>query len=447
MNTISPYTTSPHSRVASHPVDEITPPVALPEAGEADSSTSNNGATTVSLLAGQLSAAAVRAEMRGGHTGADLLAPITDAKYFAHKAQHDAQIPTTDNPEHLARARQATAFLNGTDSNPFKGLARDQLSLIAHDDGGSFTINERRAAWQTLQSAEAPVSSSPEPEFANGRKIMISRLFGGREPPVALPPATAYNERQNRCEFLTLEDRAVIADMYGYAQAEGVDLHFVDRLITSYSTYRYYTDGSQMLGGNSGYDLDGHPVRYDFKPDDAATAAGILNGSAINSTRIDPGFLRYILNPDHGAFSNVGGIPFLERMVNKFSDEGADQPPLGSEFAVLNPIVIADHIVKTTNMSITLPPFNPVLVKTDDDWTVTEEGKAAGYVLDPATGRPYKREAPSTRQNEQYLISDTLSSQAPHRTLLDALAEPSDLPTPRWSLTGQLFTLLKNLKP
>lgn len=447
MNTISPYTTSSNSRVASHPVDEVTPPIALPEAGKADSSTSNNGATTVSLLARQLSAAAMRAEMRGGHTSAELLAPITDAKYFAHKTQHDAQIPTTDNPEHLARARQATAFLNGTDSNPFKDLSRGQLSLIAHDDDGGFTLNERRAAWQTLQSLKAPAASSPEPEFATGQKIMILRLFGGREPPVALPPATAYNERQNRCEFLTLEDRAVIAEMYAYAQAEGADFRFVDGLVVSYSTYRYYTDGSQMLGGNSGYDLDGHPVRYDFKPDDAATAAGILSGSAFNSTRIDQGFLRYILNPDHGAFSNVGGIPFLERMVNKFSDEGADQPLLGSEFAVLNPIVIEDHIVKTTNMSITLPPFNPVLVKTDEGWTVTEEGKAAGYVLDPATGRPYKREAPSASQNEQYLISDTLSGQAPNRTLLDALADTPDPTTQRWSLTGQLFTLLKNLKP
>ncbi|MFP3449799.1 hypothetical protein SB765_33250, partial [Pseudomonas sp. SIMBA_067] len=79
---------------------------------------------------------------------------------------------------------------NGVDSNPFKGLVREQLSLIAHDEGGSFTINERRAAWEELQSTQRASAPIPNPTAFNGRDFMIARLFGGSEPPVAKPSAT-----------------------------------------------------------------------------------------------------------------------------------------------------------------------------------------------------------------------------------------------------------------
>ena len=52
----------------------------------------------------------------------------------------------------LARAKQATAYVNsaasrsGSEKNPFAGLSREQLSNIAYDDSGTYTINERRAA-------------------------------------------------------------------------------------------------------------------------------------------------------------------------------------------------------------------------------------------------------------------------------------------------------------
>ncbi|WP_323636766.1 hypothetical protein [Pectobacterium polaris] len=38
----------------------------------------------------------------------------------------------------------------GTDrdgANPFRGMPREQLALIAYDESGDFTVNERRAAW------------------------------------------------------------------------------------------------------------------------------------------------------------------------------------------------------------------------------------------------------------------------------------------------------------
>lgn len=394
--------------------------------------------TTVSILARQLSEAATRA----GKQGADPLHAITGDNYFTNNAQHDAERPNTYNPELLARARQATGFISGADSNPFKGLASDQLSLIARDEGGPFTVNERRAAWEELQSIAPPVSANPKSPPVNGRDIMISILFNGTEPPVAKPPMTSQNGAQNSSDFLNLDDRAVVADMYAYAKEQGADLLFVTVLATTLGHYRHQSDGRQNGGGNTGYDGEGYRVTFDYKPEGAALAASILSGSAINSARIDQGFLRYILNPDHGAFQNVGGIPFLERMVKKFSDEGANQPPLGSEFATYKKVRYEDHIVQTTYKHIRLPPSKVLAGKVDGVWTLTELGKSEGYTVDTLTGRLSKPTAPTEAPS---LLTPVPSTSK--RTFLDALRETPDQPATRWIWPGHLFKLMKNYKP
>lgn len=395
--------------------------------------------TNLSTLARQLSDAATRA----GKQSTDPLKAVTGDKFLANKAQQDAERPATDNPELLARARQATRFVSGTDTNPFKGLASDQLSLIARDEGGPFTVNERRAAWEELQSVEAQVAANPKPTAVSGREIMISRLFGNSEPPVAVVPATSQNITQNRHEFLNADDRALISDMYTYAHAQGADLYYVDALAMSLSTYRYYSDGRDLRGGNDGYDLQGYRVTFDFKQEDAAIASRILSGPAINSTRIDQGFLRHILNPDYGAFSNVGGIPFLERMVNKFSNLEADQLPLGSEFATFKKIKIEDHIVRTTHKHIKLAPSKPLTELVNGVWTLTEEGKTAGYKLDKTTGLLIK---PAVPPDARSTLSDMIRK-APKPYLLDALSGTDEPFTTRRIWPGHLFKLMKNYKP
>lgn len=115
---------------------------------------------TLSTLARQLADSASKADVRDNTLSrtalADFarttLAQIQGEAYLANKAQHDNEIPATDNPDVLARAKQATAFVNDADqgkqtvSNPFSGLSRDQLALIVYDDSGTYTVNERRAA-------------------------------------------------------------------------------------------------------------------------------------------------------------------------------------------------------------------------------------------------------------------------------------------------------------
>lgn len=72
---------------------------------------------------------------------------IAGPQYHALKVRHDAELPKTTLPDILARARQATDYENGKAPNPFKGMPAELLTAISYDDSGTFTINERRAAW------------------------------------------------------------------------------------------------------------------------------------------------------------------------------------------------------------------------------------------------------------------------------------------------------------
>ncbi|MGO2399265.1 MAG: hypothetical protein ACTH6C_10925 [Halomonas sp.] len=128
------------------------------EQGENATLTSGSSKPTsqLSTLAQQLSDSALRAEERDasldrkalGQRADALLSQITGQGYHNNRARYDAEVPNTDDPELLERAKQATSFVNGRGSNPFSGLSQDQLVLIIYDDSGTFTANERRAAWQ-----------------------------------------------------------------------------------------------------------------------------------------------------------------------------------------------------------------------------------------------------------------------------------------------------------
>lgn len=81
--------------------------------------------------------------------------------YQGSKALHNEEIGNADDPDVQLRARQATAYVVSSDSHdratksPFFGLSREQLNLIVYDDSGSFTVNERRAAWYGVSDIES----------------------------------------------------------------------------------------------------------------------------------------------------------------------------------------------------------------------------------------------------------------------------------------------------
>ncbi|MHB0764896.1 hypothetical protein ACYCFC_11065 [Stutzerimonas sp. NM35] len=467
---------------------------------------SSNGTTNVSNLARQLGEAAAHAEARDanlsrkelGQKATAQLDQITGNDYYLNQERHDAEVPNTDDPELLARAKQATSFVNGSGSNPFKGMSRDQLALIAYDDSGTFTVNEQRAAWQeaydqeeawrqkvvaqamdeynrtgkmtnffkevlayynelpAIEQAQYPddyasrlqelidldfnymthraegkgggpasvidqlFASAPHPgkeevsassstasqsisaaqtasaanttastvgPASNGYDLMVSRLFGGKEPAVAngAQGMSANNIGRSAYDFLTYEDRALLSDMYAYAQDEGADLTYVDRLAEELGDYRQHDNGRLRSNFNNGhnYDAQGHQLTVSFNDKDTATASRILNGSAIGSTRVDWGFLRHILDPGYGALSNTSDLGFLEQMVTKFSAEGAAQTSLGSQYTTYTPVTnIKDNIVLNASEDVKLKPFEPDITNVNGVWAVTEKGAAAGITLE-----------------------------------------------------------------
>ncbi|MFL1387389.1 hypothetical protein ACI77F_06910 [Pseudomonas tritici] len=116
MITVQLQASAPHSRVTTSSSVSAAPLSTVPHAHDktavASATIRNVTSSTVSILARQLSEAATRAETWAGQMSANPLYSITGDNYLANKAQHDTETPSTENPELLARARQATGFVN-----------------------------------------------------------------------------------------------------------------------------------------------------------------------------------------------------------------------------------------------------------------------------------------------------------------------------------------------
>ena len=110
-------------------------------------------AVVISTLAGRLSkaATATSAAIEGLDRKA-LGAWLKDNVSAMSQALGDgaaAAAKQQPQPNDAASARSAAAatdFVNNKGPNPFAGLSREQLATITHDDSGTFTVNERRAA-------------------------------------------------------------------------------------------------------------------------------------------------------------------------------------------------------------------------------------------------------------------------------------------------------------
>lgn len=116
-------------------------------------------ATAVDSVAAASAGAQPAASAALAARSADPTQPVSRKLLFALEAQlvaargsaeaiqlADAELPPSQEPQRLARARQATESLYGRAANPFAGLARAELSAIVYDDSGAYTINERYAA-------------------------------------------------------------------------------------------------------------------------------------------------------------------------------------------------------------------------------------------------------------------------------------------------------------
>lgn len=146
-----------NTAVASNPSSSVQDPANvnnLYKSGAVNDHSGQSTATHVSALAKQLNEVAGLAEQRDSSLSRDELGKkalsvgenLGGMSYVENKERYDAEVPKTDDPILLARAKQATTFVNGKGDNPFKGMSRDQLALITYAENGPFTVNERKAA-------------------------------------------------------------------------------------------------------------------------------------------------------------------------------------------------------------------------------------------------------------------------------------------------------------
>ena len=155
-----------------------------------DESINQDGSTlTISTLSTQLAISARLIDEMVATLSPDELAKkakaisnqISRGSDDSNKTKHDSELPQTDDPELLARAKQATAYVNDASKgghsvkNPFSGLSREQLSSIVYNDSGTFTVNERQAAWRESYNQEEAwgekVAAQAVAEYKNSGKM------------------------------------------------------------------------------------------------------------------------------------------------------------------------------------------------------------------------------------------------------------------------------------
>lgn len=159
----------------------------------------------------------------------------------------------------------------------------------------------------------------------SGRALLLSRLFNNNNEQAEIPVETnttdsAVTGSKSIVHWLTNEDRATLEKAYEYADSNGVDLRYVDDLASDMAMYRY----SKSVTQGDIYNLEGRKLTFDFTDSDKKIADRISNSEAVNETRIDRGFISWILDsskPNHAV-----RFDFLEYIVHKLpaSDAAVD---------------------------------------------------------------------------------------------------------------------------
>lgn len=162
------YSWASAGKAAVAPASRLGGTTAANTVSGADAAAPQSATVSISAQGSQLAASLDRFQQMQRSLNRDQLAAkagntidqLTGASYEANKAQHNAELPKTSDPALLARAKQATAYVNAAargskaESNPFGGLSRETLNAVVYDDSGAYTVNERRAAYYEAYQQE-----------------------------------------------------------------------------------------------------------------------------------------------------------------------------------------------------------------------------------------------------------------------------------------------------
>src|ERR1700712_5581145 len=184
---------------------------------------------------------------------------------------------------------------------------------------------------KAIEPAAAAIPSTAV--VISGQTLLRQRLFFSApdvEPP--MPDIKLDHMVLRPVLYLSKDDRVLLGDIYEFAQLEGIDLEYVDRLGFNLAEYRGSDDGRRMNPHNRGdfFDLEGHMLSYSFTDEDTVAAKKVRESPALQTTRLDRGFIAYDTDKDYSSMfhSHFG---FLELVVNRFS-ASSDLMPVDGRF-------------------------------------------------------------------------------------------------------------------
>ncbi|MGP3790516.1 hypothetical protein [Pseudomonas sp. B392_1p] len=191
-------------------------------------------------------------------------------------------------------------------------------SVESKSNKSSVTGSSSQEAATVKKQESATVSIS-------GRAIMLSRLFnsdGSVEPRIETTTTTS-NASGSVYSFLTKSDREMLATVYEYASANGIDPLKVDGLAFDLGVYRRAGPGGPLDNAGKAYDLQGTPFIAEFNAEDEAVAQRVLTSKAMGDTLIDRGFLDAVFSPTRMSV-HASNFAFLEDVAYAFSASGSD---------------------------------------------------------------------------------------------------------------------------
>ena len=269
----------------------------------------------------------------------------------------------------------------------------------------------------TPTSQERQANSSSSTVAISGEGLMLFRLYGKTDAsslPQTQTRLTLTNMTENAADWLTPSDRSQLASLYAYAQQNGDDLHYVDRVAEDFGMYRKFGPVESNENGPKGtgiYTTDGIRERFSFTASNDAYAHDIQAGQSTGAVSLDQGFLQYELDPGY-SHGHVGNFGFLAQALFAGS-LGTDSSAQSNYAAFKNN--------KLNNFVITLDPSDqlkleaPDFERVDDTWVITDKGKKAGFVME--NGEPVHKDTSGINN----ALSQLKSSNQIQKTIFDLL--------------------------
>lgn len=258
------------------------------------------------------------------------------------------------------------------------------LSPIANAMLDESYRSEATAQFQsTLDQLNTKASQTTE-QSQHYYDVMVKELFGGTEPKVknGATGMSLDNLTTSYYEFLTGEDRQLLADIYEYADQNEIDFQYIRRLASDLGDYRKHDNGRLLNNFNTGhFDSEGHKLTVSFPEKTQAIIDDMETSGA--SGRLDQGFLSFITEPGTGALSHVGNFEFLQHVAEVTAGM---EPSIGTdEFTQFKEFKSRDErYIITASEEKTLFP-EPDVTCVNGVCEVTEKGRRNGVTLEGET--------------------------------------------------------------